>query len=367
MFRRRDNTRRTPADLRAAGVFLHRWIGLTAGLVFVIAGLSGSVLAYAQPIRNFFHPELAGPPPQDWLQQRAEVLEGFSADTTIRTIRFPSEELGVYEIHHHDERVSYRDALNGELVLDGSAIIAVIVFLRDLHIHLLAGETGEQVMGWIGVMLLALLLTGIWTWWPRASGWRFVFRYPKSGRLLPQLYWWHKSAGIVVLPLLFFVTLTGVGMVFYAIAQSLLTSLFGGEPLAVPGTHQAASDAYDWAAIVQSLDHTLPDGRTVYLYLPATAEATVRFRKKLPDELHPNGRSFIAMTRGGEILHANDATTLAAGMRATHAIYPLHSGKAGSETWRFAVFLAGLFPAIFFITGFILWRKKTSRNSSPAS
>lgn len=356
----RRRKKATAITSRVVAVFLHKWIGLTAGLVFVISGLSGSVLAYSQPLENFFNPELAGPPPQGWQAARADVLGHFSlvGDGKIRTVRLPSAEQGVYELHYHDERVEYRDALSGELVLESSASTAFIEFMRDLHIHLLAGHAGELVMGWIGVALLALILTGLWTWWPRRNYWRFAFRYPKSRRALPQLYWWHKTVGVIALPTLFFVTLTGVGMVFYLTAQSLLTTLFGGEQPVVPATQAQAESEYDWPAIVASLDATLPDGRVVYFYFPEDEHSTVRARKKLPAELHPNGRSFIAMTRQGDILHATDATALDTGMRYTHAIYPLHSAKTESETWRFIVALMGLLPLGFFITGFMVWNRK---------
>lgn len=356
--RRRKKT--TAITARVVAVFLHKWIGLTAGLVFVISGLSGSVLAYSQPLENFFNPELAGPPPQGWQDARASVLERFAVieGGAIRTARFPNAEQGVYELHYHDERVEYRDAISGDVVLESSASTRFIEFMRDLHIHLLAGHTGERVMGWIGVALLALILTGLWTWWPRRNVWRFVFRYPKSRRALPQLYWWHKTVGVIALPTLFFVTLTGVGMVFYLTAQSLLTSLFGGEPPAVPDVQETSESAYDWKAIVDSLDATLPNGRVVYFYFPENERSTVRARKKLPAELHPNGRSFIAMTRQGELLHATDATALDTGMRYTHAIYPLHSAKTDSETWRFIVALMGLVPLGFFVTGFMIWNRK---------
>ena len=354
---------RIPVSLREAGMFLHRWLGLTAGLVFVIAGLTGSLLAYQQELKTWMYPEIAGPPPEGWQERRAGVLSRIHAEggSDVVLVRFPKSLQGVYETYLADDRLQYRDALDGDVVLERSPGNDWLEFSRELHVHLLAGETGELVMGWLGVIMLALLLTGIWTWWPRRGLWRFAFRYPKTDRALPKVFWWHKTVGIALVPLLFFVTLTGVAMVFYFTAQGVLTSMLGGKPVDVPEKVERSGMSHDWKSIIASLDETLEEGRTVFLYPSRAADEALRFRKQMPGELHPNGRSFIAMDRQGGVLHANDATELEAGMRATHAIYPLHSGQVGSETWRLVVALCGLLPLGFFITGFIIWRGKPKK------
>lgn len=357
----------SPAAIRAAGVFMHRWLGLTVGTVFVIAGLTGSLLAYAPEITGMLFPAIDGPPPAGWQSQRAHVLGRAQAEHAagdVELVRFPNESQGAYEIYLANETLEYRDAISGDIVLVRTPYSDVLSFSRELHTHLFMGHDGEQLLGWLGVAMLVLLATGLWLWWPRFGSWRMAFRRPRGRHVETQLYWWHKTAGVVSLATLFFVTLTGVAMVFYYPAQAILTGLFGGEapvvPKSVPAAHAHA--ATDWNRVLAGLDETLPQGRTVFFYPPATAAEPLLFRKQMPAELHPNGRSFIAMTASGDVLFANDATRLAAGMRATHAIYPLHSGRTPSETWRFAVFLMGLAPLLFFVTGAWTWWLRRNRN-----
>lgn len=348
-------------SIRAAGIVLHRWLGLTVGLVFVVTGLTGSLLAYAPEITGELFPAIDGPPAAGWQAHRTEVLERIQSEHApgdVTLVRFPSDHQGAYEIYLADETLEYRDALSGDVVLTRSPFSDSLSFSRELHTHLLTGHSGERLLGWLGLAMLTLVGTGLWLWWPRFGTWRFAFRRPRTRGLSPQLFWWHKTVGFASLATLFFVTLTGVGMVFYAPAQAVLTSLFGGEAPVVPQTVPAgqAQAKIEWPAVIAVLDETLPDGRTVFYYPPATANDVLLFRKRMPGELHPNGRSFIAMTPGGKLLHANDATQLGAGMRATQSIYPLHAGKAGSEAWRFVVFLMGLVPLFFLVTGFWMWR-----------
>nr|WP_302051660.1 PepSY domain-containing protein [Sphingopyxis sp. BSNA05] len=65
---------------------------------------------------------------------------------------------------------------------DGSQILRrdywgeyAVTFIYDLHYRLLLGETGGAILGWLGFVLLALLLSGLWAWWPRGS-WRKALR-----------------------------------------------------------------------------------------------------------------------------------------------------------------------------------------------
>jgi len=356
----------SPAVLRAAGIFLHRWLGLTVGFVFLIAGLTGTLLAYAPELTGWMFPVIDGPPPENWQFRRAEILKRVSvehAQGDVTLIRFPNMDQGAYEIYLANDALEYRDALNGDVVLTRTPYSDLLSFSRELHTHLLMGHEGEELLGWLGVAMLVLVATGLWLWWPRFGMWRFAFRQPRSTALAPQLFWWHKTVGFISLATLFFVTLTGVAMVFYTPAQKILTGMFGGEPPVIPSTLPADSPATgtNWSRVLAALDGTLPAGRTVFFYPPSTSNDVLRFRKQMPGELHPNGRSFIALAPDGELLHASDATTLAAGMRATNAIYPLHAGKADSETWRLVVALMGLAPLFFFVTGLWLWRLRGGR------
>ncbi len=356
----------TLAALRAAGVVLHRWLGITVGLVFMVTGLTGAVITYAPELTGMLFPAIDGPAPAGWMQRRAAILDitmAAHARGDVTLIRFPTEQQGAYEIYLADESHEYRDALTGDVVLVRTPLSDVLNFSRDLHTHLMMGHDGEELLGWLGVAMLVLVATGLWLWWPRFGLWRTAFAKPRSSALSPQLFWLHKTIGFVALPVLFFVTLTGVGMVFYYPAQALLTGMLGGEAPVIPQTlpADAAGEATDWNAVIAALDTTLPDGRTVFVSPQEKPDDVLMFRKQMPGELHPNGRSFIAITPAGDVLHATDASRLEAGMRATHAIYPLHSGKTPSETWRFLVFLAGIAPTFFFITGFWLWRLRRRR------
>lgn len=69
-----------------------------------------------------------------------------------------------------------------------------MTFIYDLHYRLLLGETGGIVLGWTGFALLALLLSGLWAWWPRGS-WAKALRLKRHAHR-SALRDWHKLAGL---------------------------------------------------------------------------------------------------------------------------------------------------------------------------
>jgi uncharacterized iron-regulated membrane protein len=85
-----------------------------------------------------------------------------------------------------------------------------------------------------------------------------------------------------------------------------------------------------WAEILTALDRTLPDGETVFFY-PGTAEnARLMFRKRVPGEWHPNGRSYVIIDPYTAIVvQSIDARAQGVGTRVMHAVYPVHAAKVG--------------------------------------
>ena len=131
----------------------------------------------------------------------------------------------------------------------------------------------------------------------------------------------------------------------------MFTALFGGDARVASLPTPTRTGDTDWDAVFATLDATLPAGRAVFLS-PGDA---LSFRNKMPEELHPNGRSVIRIAHDGALLSAIDASASARGQRMMNALYPLHAGRAGSEPWRAAVAVTGLLPLFFFVTGLYTW------------
>jgi uncharacterized iron-regulated membrane protein len=80
------------------------------------------------------------------------------------------------------------------------------------------------------------------------------------------------------------------------------------------------------------------------------------FRKRLPGEWHPNGRSYVLIDPySAAVVQAIDAREQGMGTRVMHAIYPVHAAKAGGPAMIGAAALAALALTWLGIGGVWVW------------
>jgi uncharacterized iron-regulated membrane protein len=113
---------------------------------------------------------------------------------------------------------------------------------------------------------------------------------------------------------------------------------------------------------VRRADAALPGGEVTYVNLPNGGAAMVR--KKMPSELHPNGRNFVYLhPQTGAVLALEDALRAPAGSRAYNVLYPIHIGRWGGIASRVLHTVLGLVPLVLFVSGLMMWRNRTRRRS----
>src|SRR6185503_12885296 len=86
---------------------------------------------------------------------------------------------------------------------------------------------GRQIIGWTGVGMLVLSLTGIWLWWPRAGAvWRGVqwHRTPHTTANLHHLLGFWISVPLAI------VSLTGIYLSFPQTARTAMSSVLPMTP-----------------------------------------------------------------------------------------------------------------------------------------
>lgn len=344
--------------LRAALSWLHLWVGLVAGTLFALAGLSGSVLVFHSDLLQWQHPRITAQAPVAEPRVLAAVLEEWTP-RGLSAIDFPRESMPAWQAYFDDGSRRYFATDDGALLLTRTTGDDVLLWLHEFHVDLLAGEPGHQVLGVVGWLALGLLVTGAYLWWPRFGSWSMhvrLYRGPPVRRWLS----WHRTTGVALLPLLLVVTLTGVGMVYHDAARALLTGLFGGAPSPAAPVRAVQDDAPpDWPRVLETARAALPGATLVRTSLPAEGSEVVGFRVRLPAEWHPNGRSLVSVdAAGSSVLLAHDATRQALGGRIDETVYPLHIGAVGGRPYRWAVALSGLLPAFLLVTGFLFWRRR---------
>ena len=235
--------------------------------------------------------------------------------------------------------------------------------LFALHTKLLAGEAGEQVVGWTGIVLLALSLSGVILWWParlRQLGDRLRVKWDAG--IARANYDLHRVGGFYAAGLLALLALTGSALVFDDAFKTLALRLTASAspaprppvPMPKPGQEPASL-----TQLLARTDAALPGGILRRVSYPAKPGAAVVLRKRMPGDLHPNGMSYIYLDPNtADVLRIDRHDTVSAGQRLMNLRYPLHIGHWGGRITQCLHAAIGLMPAVLFITGFRMWWKR---------
>ncbi len=349
---------------------LHLWLGLGFGALLVLAGLTGSILVYYVEIDAWLHPEVASP----------AVVSVAGLDRAALTVRdaFP-DKTGPWRIevtgrsgalplrYYHPPETAGRDhaPMLVWLSADGSRVLrrdfwgdTAMTWVYDLHYQWLLGKTAGKIFGYLALLLLALLLTGLWVWWPRGS-WRKALHFKANA--VPSRRWRdiHKWTGLLGLPLLLLLVGTGVLLVLPEERNALLAPVLGAAQSAsgpAPLVANPLPTQPPSAAVAATL-RALPAATIAWVELPPVTGGPYHLRVQLPgDPSRRFPRSHVWVdSRTGAVLEVVDGTQSTALTTMANWLHPLHDGSAGGSLLRWLVVLAGLLPAVLFWTGIRRW------------
>lgn len=360
--------------MRTVVRLLHRVLGLGAGSVLVVLGLSGSALVFRYEIDRALNPALLRVAPaavraplQPVLDQVARRYPG----EPVTRVRMPPTADGTYELWlgAAPTRYVYVDPYRGTILGARRPTEFLTGWLFLLHSHLLAGRPGQLVAGVAALMLMALSVSGLLLCRPRHRPWRLgVARLrPESGSPSSPARWQHlavhRTVGFWASLLLLVGGLTGASLAFPDAFQRAAFVLTASRAAPGPPAPSPTSVLRSVDALVAVAERTQPGGTISYLYLPTARGESFRVRQRLPGELHPTGKSFVHLDPAtGAVLGVEDGTRAPRGARFYSVLYPLHTGVAGGLALRLVVLLSGLALPLLAVTGVMLWWRRTRRS-----
>lgn len=348
--------------------YTHLVVGLAVGALLVCAGLTGSLLVWRNEIDVRLHPHLMR---VDAAGERAPLEQAVQAvrraypelaPARLQLPRAPGETLEVTTAGAHPLQV-YVDPYRATVLGARGADETFANWLFDLHVHLLSGETGERVMGTAGLLLLVLVGTGLVVWWPgvRRVGDAVAIRWRAGWKRVN--FDLHRATGFWSTLFLVLVAVTGSSLVFHDAYMAGLNRLTASPPRPTPPeAPPTGRPPLSVDQLLRAAAYVVPDGEPTYLTLPTQPGHPAVLRKKLPSELHPNGRSFIYLhPETGSVLAVEEAARAPLGTRAYNVLYPLHIGRWGGLASRLLYTLLGLTPAVLAVSGALMWWNRQGR------
>jgi uncharacterized iron-regulated membrane protein len=353
----------------------HAAIGLLAsGLLYLIA-LSGTLIVIHDRWQRWEQPTVAetGATLSPSAAQAA-IAAGLAAApgtpaTTHLYLRLPDAALP-RAVVTTDHGAWYVDAKGHIVAPEGHAWTEFVIGLHE-YLHL-PTTWGLMLVGALGVMLVALVLTGVLAH-PRIVRDAFRLRARQDGGVARAD--WHNRLGVWTLPFALAVAITGaviglgaVGFDLYAKAytggdlERAYAPIFGHEP--APDPHSAPLP--DVAAALRTLASRVPDAVPIYVTVhdPATRGQHVQILAEHPRRLI-YGESY-AFDAAGRWHGAVGLADGAIGKQAMASSYNLHFGNFAGLPVEIAYMAMGLALCVVTATGTTLWLNKRRRRGLPS-
>lgn len=373
------------ASLRSILWTFHRWLGIALAVLLVPISLSGAALVWHDELDALVHPAryaVTGP-------SVGLPLATYVANATVAlpdgmrpaAVRFPADEgrpllvmaRGAPRAEGGPPRISnvYFDPPTGRVLDVVDFRSSLVGFLHRFHENLTIPEySGRAIVGWAGVAMLILSLSGIWLWWPRQGRARLGLRWRRSAQTSSNLH--HLFGFWISIPLAV-VSLTGIYLGFPQNARSVMSSIAPMNPQQPrPGFGPVARDARLTPDTALAAAQTAqPGAKPVVVFLPtggAGSDARGRGRDAANagnagdagpvwrvQMREPDDGDLIMLTindRTGDVVRAPAPLS---GDRAALWIRRIHDGGRGGPVWQVLVFLTGVLPPVFVVTGIMMW------------
>jgi uncharacterized iron-regulated membrane protein len=379
--------------LRALWLAIHKWIGLSLGLVIAIIGLTGSILVFYQEIDEWLNPELyAVSPPYAGASFRStdEILsaakavapDGGSLGFTVHpphpgaaymiyvTRPRPAsayEDIWQIFVDPYTAKVTgTRDVRTG----DQWVARAFIPFVFDLHLSLLMPyHWGKTVVGMIAICVVLSLLTAIALWWPPPGKWRRALSGRRGASSQRFIYDLHQVFGIYPWIILLAVFVSGIWL---NLPGTFLSAVRIFSPATIDASAFRSAPTKDAEAItigaaIAIAGASSVEGRVMWFSGAGDPEGTHWICKNGQISISRifDVRCFFIDQYDGQILFTEDVVTGTAGNAFIAWQWPLHSGQAFGMTGRILVLLSGLACVGLFVTGVLRWvHKRRARHRS---
>lgn len=189
---------------------LHAWLGLQLGVLLFIICFTGTIAVFSHELDHLAQP-------QSWTEARpvrwqnvVDKAQEYLHDTPLSYAEAPEGFRAAVRMHYRtsdgQRRILLQDPASGQVLSDGGWL-TLQRFLRNFHMMLFNVDVGFYIVLLTVVPLCVILLAPMLfyrRWWKSL----FVIRSTKG----PRPFWtdWHRSFGVVSLPVTVVILLTSL-------------------------------------------------------------------------------------------------------------------------------------------------------------
>lgn len=347
--------------MRSTLLKLHLILAMVAGVFITVLGVTGAIMAFEPEIDHWQHRALMDVTPAGAPHTLLDISDA------IQKV-YPAERINAFTLGATPSRAWALSMDRGTVYVNPYTLEVVGVRapgadwlsnVHQLHLRLLT-TWARPVVNWSGVVLIVLLVTGAYLWWPSK---RVTVTTGQSA--FRTWFDLHNAIGIFSLVFLLLLACTGVAIGFSSVSIPLAYRLTGSVASpGIPNRVQAIAGAHPI-----SVDRALEIAREA---LPGAAPFSINsvkptdayvIRARFPEDLTPGGRSRVVVhSYTGTVIGVENSRTAPGGRRFEILNRAIHTGDIFGMPSKIVMSLASLMAPVQLISGVMLWaRRKRKR------
>ncbi|UJF31768.1 PepSY-associated TM helix domain-containing protein [Paenibacillus hexagrammi] len=354
--------------MRKAILTIHLFLSLILGIFIVVTCTTGSLITIEPELESWLYPIEKTPTSGDVgaavIQEKANAMNPEYKTDWIDT----SRKDGFYHVHlskdGKDGRLIYADPGTGEpfgKVQDARREPFLTIY--NLHryfllINVIGKTQAAWFVGYLGIGLLLILLTGIYLWWPGLRKLALGFKIVRNRGKLMHNRSLHKTIGIITIPVLLIASLTGVVNAF----EKSIPGWVGFKAREEIPASALQSKSKDGAIlplkqVVEIINKSYPESSIMKIMMPQKPGQSYQIAMKEGISGTGGSNTTVYMdATSGDILYKTNPNLLINAYNSWRK--GLHFATWGGITTRLISFLFGMMPLVLMITGVVIWRLK---------
>ena len=363
---------------------IHLWLGLSSGLVVLLLGITGCILAFEVEIRNWTEPfRKVQMENREYLPPSSlkAIAEKHLTSKKALGVEYPGEGKAAVAAYYDETNYElvFLNPYSGELLKHKNMTEDFFRIVLDGHFYLwLPHHIGQPIAASATLIFVIMMITGLILWWPKnkaARKQRFSIKW--SARWRRKNYDLHNVLGFYMTWIAIFIAITGLVFGFQWVAKSVYWTTSGGEPM-VEHAHPV-SDTTRPAAFTNMADNLWLEHRrdvreheSIGIYFANIPTDPVEVVVNHRPGTYYNSDFYHYDQFSGQPLKAPgswDGKFAEAKLadKIARMNYDMHVGAVLGLTGKILAFFASLIAASLPVTGFMIWWGRRRRQKPVAA
>ncbi|WP_248723282.1 PepSY domain-containing protein [Seonamhaeicola sp. ML3] len=354
---------------------LHKYLGLTTGLVVFIVSITGCCWAFRDEIESLYD-DYKKVTPQDQSiltpTKAKELAKEIFPNNTVHGTLFKKEDDAIEVIFYDAEPEFYQSVFlnpySGEVIQVDNHLSGFFAFILKGHMRLWLPKTiGEQVVGVSILIFILIIISGFIIWLPKKRKnlkQRLKFDWKKTTRWKRKNFDLHTVVGFYICSLALILAFTG-SMMSYNWLKYVVYKSTGGEKEArfiIPENQSQIGERdsdIPMDYLITKLSKENPNAESFELHYPKTSDESIYVEVSNSKGIYYDSdfrffdQNTLEEIETPSIYGKYENAKVADKIQRMN--YDIHIGAIGGIAGKIIAFLVSLLTASLPVTGVILW------------